>query len=387
MTERDKEEVRMGAGRKTVRAVVAALAVVLVVFCVWAMSVYVQGGDPLAWANASGALRTTADETVQEASDSEQPAVGDATATTLTADDIIQALTSLSFDGKDVSLGKDDAKVVLSSEGIWVEEASSADAQDMVEKTSQRAAALSLWAASRGASLRVTWICEDGAGAVRMALAMAAGTTPTSGGTAQILSAAEGYRISGDAYAKLEDATIPQSAGTDPLLPDGTRISVEGGVTSGGENLSSQDVSSRQETVNSGTAATSGDTSSGRGSAGSGTSPTGSPSDSSASQDAKIHVSVTINASADGGSAQSYSVSLAPGSSAYDALLATGASVNARDTVYGTYVAAIDGYAEKDQGGASGWKYAVNGSYPGYSAANCTLSDGDTVTWVYVTSS
>lgn len=52
----------------------------------------------------------------------------------------------------------------------------------------------------------------------------------------------------------------------------------------------------------------------------------------------------------------------------------------------GVYVAAINGYAEKDQGGESGWKYAVNGSYPNYSAGACTLSDGDAVTWVYVTS-
>jgi hypothetical protein len=52
----------------------------------------------------------------------------------------------------------------------------------------------------------------------------------------------------------------------------------------------------------------------------------------------------------------------------------------------GIYVAAINGYAEKDQGGESGWKYAVNGSYPNYSAGAYTLSDGDAVAWVYVTS-
>jgi hypothetical protein len=52
----------------------------------------------------------------------------------------------------------------------------------------------------------------------------------------------------------------------------------------------------------------------------------------------------------------------------------------------GVYIAAINGYAEKDQGGESGWKYAVNGSYPSYSAGACKLSDGDAVTWVYATS-
>ena len=95
---------------------------------------------------------------------------------------------------------------------------------------------------------------------------------------------------------------------------------------------------------------------------------------------------MTIDARADGGSSSSYTVSLNPDATAYDALVATGASVNARSTAMGVYVAAINGYAEKDQGGESGWKYAVNGSYPNYSAGACTLSDGDAVTWVYVTS-
>ena len=95
---------------------------------------------------------------------------------------------------------------------------------------------------------------------------------------------------------------------------------------------------------------------------------------------------MTIDASADGGSSSSYTVSLDPGATAYDALVATGAGINARSTAMGVYVAAINGYAEKDQGGESGWKYAVNGTYPNYSAGSYTLSDGDAVTWVYVTS-
>ena len=49
-------------------------------------------------------------------------------------------------------------------------------------------------------------------------------------------------------------------------------------------------------------------------------------------------------------------------------------------------VAAIGGYAEKEHGPESGWKYAVNGSFPGTSAGNVTLRDGDAVRWVYVTS-
>lgn len=99
-----------------------------------------------------------------------------------------------------------------------------------------------------------------------------------------------------------------------------------------------------------------------------------------------ITVRVVVDASADGGGVLADAVlTFDKGATAYDALTGTGLSVNARDTVYGVYVAAIGGYAEFDQGGESGWKYAVNGSYPGSSAGSFTLSDGDVLRWVYVT--
>lgn len=99
-----------------------------------------------------------------------------------------------------------------------------------------------------------------------------------------------------------------------------------------------------------------------------------------------ITVRVVVDASADGGGVLAdAALTFDKGATAYDALMGTGLSVNARDTVYGVYVAAIGGYAEFDQGGESGWKYAVNGSYPGSSAGSFTLSDGDVLRWVYVT--
>lgn len=99
-----------------------------------------------------------------------------------------------------------------------------------------------------------------------------------------------------------------------------------------------------------------------------------------------ITVRVVVDASADGGGVLAdAALTFDKGATAYDALMGTGLSVNARDTAYGVYVAAIGGYAEFDQGGESGWKYAVNGSYPGSSAGSFTLSDGDVLRWVYVT--
>ena len=381
------------SGKRTARAIVAVLAAILVAFCVWAMSVYAQGGDPLAWATGSAAFQTTAEE--EQPTDKDVAASQEASQTlTVTTDDVYSALASLQFDGTDVSLEADQAKVVLSADGIWVEEASSAPAPDMALVCARRSAALASWASEQGVGIpRVTWICEDGSGAVRMAVTMPTDGAPATGDLATLLSAATGYGISGDAYAKLNADDIPQFAGTAPTLPDGSAVTVDAGITSAGEDLSAADVATRQKDVSSGEASVAGSGSSvsapAAGSGGSasatGSQPEGQPSQSP-TQESKVRVTVTIDARADGGASSSYSVSLDPGATAYDALVATGANVNARSTALGVYVAAINGYAEKDQGGESGWKYAVNGSYPGYSAGSYTLSDGDAVTWVYVTS-
>ena len=384
-------------GRHAARVILGVLGAALIAFCVWAMSVYARGGDPLAWATGSAAFQTTAEE--------DQPADQDAAVSQeasqtlkLTTDDVYTALETLQFDGTDVSLEKDAVHVVLSADGIWVEEASADAPTDMALACAQRSAALATWASEQGVGIpSVTWICEDGSGAVRMAVTMPTDGAPTAGDLSTLLSAATGYGISGNAYAQLDAGDVSQFAGIAPTLPDGTAVSIDATVTSAGENLSASDVATRQKDVGSGTVGVTGSgtsttSSTGASSLGSSSSSSatgtqsGSGSSDSAVQDAKVRVTVTIDARADGGSSSSYAVSLNPGATAYDALVATGASVNARSTAMGVYVAAINGYAEKDQGGESGWKYAVNGSYPSYSAGACTLSDGDAVTWVYVTS-
>lgn len=376
------------SGKRTARVILGVLAAALIAFCVWAMSVYAQGGDPLAWATGSAAFQTTADETDQTTSQDTASSQEAPQTTTVTTDDVYTALASLQFDGTDVSLEKDAAHVVLSAEGIWVEEASADAPTDMALACAQRSAALATWASEQGVGIpSVTWICEDGSGAVRMAVTMRTDGAPTTGGLATLLSAATGYGISGNAYAQLDTDDVSQFAGIAPTLPDGTAVSIDATVTASGEDLSSADIATRQKEVSAGTADTSGAgvTSDSNSSSTGGTQPE-STSASPAPQESKVRVTVTIDARADGGSTSSYTVSLDPGATAYDALVATGASVNARSTAMGVYVAAINGYAEKDQGGESGWKYAVNGSYPNYSAGACTLSDGDAVTWVYVTS-
>ncbi|MEG2726362.1 MAG: DUF4430 domain-containing protein [Eggerthellaceae bacterium] len=98
-------------------------------------------------------------------------------------------------------------------------------------------------------------------------------------------------------------------------------------------------------------------------------------------------ITVTVNVSSDavgGGVYASVRPTFNQGATAYDALCATGLSVNAANSQYGIYVSAIGGLAEKDHGASSGWLYAINGSTPGTSCSASVLHDGDTVEWRYV---
>lgn len=47
------------------------------------------------------------------------------------------------------------------------------------------------------------------------------------------------------------------------------------------------------------------------------------------------------------------------------------------------YVKSIHGLAERDYGIMSGWKYKVNGEYPGVGAGQYQLRENDKVEWVY----
>lgn len=76
-------------------------------------------------------------------------------------------------------------------------------------------------------------------------------------------------------------------------------------------------------------------------------------------------------------------VELPPGASVYDALIKTGLTVGASGSAMGMYVYSIGGVSEKDYGAKSGWKYSVNGAYPGSSCSAYTLADGDSVRWRY----
>ena len=83
----------------------------------------------------------------------------------------------------------------------------------------------------------------------------------------------------------------------------------------------------------------------------------------------------------------SVKVEIKSGDSVYDVLKRAcqqkGIVVSAQNTSLGIYVAGINGIYEKAAGSESGWKYKLNGSYPGDSAGDVKVKDGDVIEWVY----
>ena len=103
-------------------------------------------------------------------------------------------------------------------------------------------------------------------------------------------------------------------------------------------------------------------------------------------EDGQILVTVKVDSSAaDGSVSFDQEVAVDEGATAYDALVATGLSVNASDSEYGMYVEGIDGLAAGDHGDMSGWMFDINGEMAEESCDKIELADGDTVNWIYST--
>ena len=85
---------------------------------------------------------------------------------------------------------------------------------------------------------------------------------------------------------------------------------------------------------------------------------------------------------------QGANIEIHDGDTVYDVLKRAGKEynfvINVEQTQFDAYIAGIAGLDEKICGEESGWKYKVNGSYPGKSCAKVKVSDGDKVVWVYV---
>lgn len=401
-------------GTRGPRIVLVVVAVAVIAFCAWCMSQYVRGEDPLAWLTSQAAFQTT-EESSSQGSGGAPSNAGDADGQSPSAgasfdkDDVVSAIGSLTWDGEDVGCQAADVRVVLKAdEGIWVEQASGESSSELVGRTARRLAALCAWVRQNGVDApRVTWIAEDANGYIRMIVRADPQAMDVEGSTADLLGATESYAICYDDYTSdVRDAGVAQTKGDAPTYPDGNRAAVatsreqsqeqerqeekakssaQGGTTQGGSggsgNANSGGAgSSSSDNTAAGDDAGSDDASGTSGSAASRpSSDDGSPRATPAAT-----VSVSINGSAAGGSSHSAAVAYRDGMTVYDALVAADGNINARDTIYGTYVAAIDGLAEKQHGGMSGWVYAVNGLEPNTACSNYTLNAGDTVVWTYV---
>lgn len=160
---------------------------------------------------------------------------------------------------------------------------------------------------------------------------------------------------------------------------------------------SSSDNSDSSGFSDSGSSSSSGGNSSSNAGSGSSSSSAGASSSSSSSAggssqpgtsapDGTVTVYVSVSSSAVGNSVSGGGTfTFNQGATVYDALCACGLSMNASNTGYGIYVSAIGGLAEKEHGGHSGWMYSVNGAVPMTACSNYVLSNGDSVSWYYVT--
>ena len=160
---------------------------------------------------------------------------------------------------------------------------------------------------------------------------------------------------------------------------------------------SSSDNSDSSGSSDSGSSSSSGGSSSSNAGSGSSSSSSGASSSSSSSAGdssqpgtsapaGTVTVYVSVSSSAVGNPVSGGGTfTFNQGATVYDALCACGLSMNASNTGYGIYVRAIGGLAEKEHGGNSGWMYSVNGAVPMTACSNYTLSDGDSVSWYYVT--
>lgn len=385
---------RAGGRGRLVRRAAAVVALLAIAFCAWSMSQYAQGRDPLAALLPPPSLQTT--EAPSDGGPAASQAGNASSQTSFSREDVERAVEGLSYDGEDVSCEADSFRVVLKAgSGIWVEQTSSDSAADMVRRTAERLCALAAWVRDNGVEApSLTWVTEDERGYVRMVVTGRPDALDVHGSPSDLLAGTDAYAISFDDYQALRSAGgIAQTKGDEPRAPDGSAIPVatdqqeatrqdEGSTAPAGSALGS----APGDQASSGTAAESGgaDENPGSGQAASSSAGADSRQGQSPSPVAVQAISVSVDGSAAGGERYARSVPFREGMTAYDALVASGAGVNARDTQFGTYVAAIDGLAEKEHGSMSGWVYAVNGVEPNTACSNYTLQAGDTLTWTYV---
>lgn len=175
------------------------------------------------------------------------------------------------------------------------------------------------------------------------------------------------------------------ASGSDESKSKGDGSSSDSSASSGSSDSGSG--SSSPSSAGSGSSSSSsGASSSSSGSSSSSSSAGGSSQPGTSAPAGTVTVYVSVSSSAVGNPVSGGGTfTFNQGATVYDALCACGLSMNASNTGYGIYVSAIGGLAEKEHGGHSGWMYSVNGAVPMTACSNYVLSNGDSVSWYYVT--
>ena len=179
------------------------------------------------------------------------------------------------------------------------------------------------------------------------------------------------------------------ASGSDESKSKGDGSSSDNSGSSGSSDSGSSSSSGGSSSSNAGSgssSSSSGASSSSSGSSSSSSSAGGSSQPGTSAPAGTVTVYVSVSSSAVGNPVSGGGTfTFNQGATVYDALCACGLSMNASNTGYGIYVSAIGGLAEKEHGGHSGWMYSVNGAVPMTACSNYVLSNGDSVSWYYVT--
>lgn len=179
------------------------------------------------------------------------------------------------------------------------------------------------------------------------------------------------------------------ASGSDESKSKGDGSSSDNSDSSGSSDLGSSSSSGGSSSSSAGSgsgSSSSGVSSSSSGSSSSSSSASGSSQPGTSAPAGTVTVYVSVSSSAVGNPVSGGGTfTFNQGATVYDALCACDLSMNASNTGYGIYVSAIGGLAEKEHGGHSGWMYSVNGAVPMTACSNYVLSNGDSVSWYYVT--
>lgn len=189
---------------------------------------------------------------------------------------------------------------------------------------------------------------------------------------------------SSDASKSDESKSKGDGSSSDNSASGDSSDSGSGSSSSSGGSSSSSAGSGSNSSSDASSSSSGSSGSSGSSSSGSSTGGSSQPGASAPAGTVTVYVSVSSSAVGNpvsGGGTFTFN----QGATVYDALCACGLSMNASNTGYGIYVRAIGGLAEKEHGGNSGWMYSVNGAVPMTACSNYVLSNGDSVSWYYVT--